>query len=58
LETVSVKKKGIIASRTLKMNRFVTRKRDSEKCENNIKQNLAGMEPSHLKFIKIDVFLS
>jgi hypothetical protein len=41
----------------LKMKRFVTRKHDGEKCENNINQNPVQAEPSQTRFLKIGVLL-
>jgi hypothetical protein len=43
-------KKRIITSNALKMDRFVARKRDGEKCENNINQKLrtSGTKPNKI----------
>jgi hypothetical protein len=52
------KKKELLQVVPLKMDRFVTRKRDSDKCENNINQKKpvrAG--PSQVMFLKIGVLL-
>jgi hypothetical protein len=57
LKTISVEKQRIITSSAPKIDRFVTRKRDGEKCENNIKQNQIRAGPSQVRFIKIGVLL-
>jgi hypothetical protein len=45
-----LKKKGLLQTMPLKMERFVARKSGSEKCENNInqKQSTNGTKPSRI----------
>jgi hypothetical protein len=43
---------------SLKLDRFVERRPDSEKCDNNINKKPVQAGPSQVRFLKIGVLLS
>jgi hypothetical protein len=60
LKTVSVEKKELLQVVPLKIDRFVTRIRGSEKCENNINQNpvRAGARQVRLHLLELIKLIS